>query len=108
MITINPPVYETSAILKVLLDCRPALRWLSQSEPTDRVPQRHKEHINQLERLAIVYKRNNRVLGVRRQRLKKLLARESNYLGVLYNIDDVLGKDGHAANQHDNHEEVQS
>lgn len=85
------PVYETSAILKVLLDCVPALRWLSRMESTDGIPPMFENQIKQLERLAIVYRRNNQVLGVRKQRLAKLLARESQNLHTPYSIEDLLG-----------------
>lgn len=79
-----------SGILRVLSECKSALRWLEQSAPIERVPQVHEDRIKCLERLGFVFRRDKRTVGLRKQRLKKVLERESKKLGFSFGIEDLI------------------
>lgn len=83
--------YLDSPILHVLRSHQTVLRWLSQQEPVDIVPDAYVEPLQSLEKLGVVYKRNNRTFGLRRQRLRQILDRESAHLSVPYTLGDLLG-----------------
>ncbi len=74
----------------VRIDCRLALRWLDESGPTQLLPQKFAEQVKALEKLGIVFRRNNKTLSLRRQRLKKVLDHESQKVNASYNFEDLL------------------
>ncbi len=83
--------YVDSPIIKVLSDCRGALKWLLENEPVRDVPANLLEQVKCLEKLGIAYRRNNRLFGLRRQRLKRLLEHESEFLSSEYTLHNLLG-----------------
>ncbi len=60
---------------KLLGVLEPTISWLNASGPIDvgQVPAGHVDAIKQLERIGIVYKRNNRCYELQKIRLKKLM-----------------------------------
>jgi hypothetical protein len=72
------PVSE-QPMRKLLGVLYPTISWLSEqgSVAISAVPTDHLEAIKQLERIGIVYKRNNRSYELQKIRLKKLLGNEN-------------------------------
>src|SRR5271163_201915 len=72
--SVNMPVSE-QPMRKLLGVLSPTIFWLSEqgSVAINAVPATHLEAIKQLERIGIVYKRNNRSYELQKIRLKKLL-----------------------------------
>lgn len=85
-------MYGENKIFGVIRDCHGALTWLHKEEGIEekQAPEQHKDNLKQLEKLGIVYKRNGRSLGIRWQRLRKLIERSSRGDGVPYEPEDVL------------------
>ncbi len=79
-----------SPILKVLSECRPALRWLTEVETSDEIPEEHLSQVKQLEKLGIVAKKNKSV-SLKMTRLKRVLDRESRNLRLEFTLGDLLG-----------------
>lgn len=79
-------------LLAVIQDCHEALEWLHGSEGTNlkEAPDEYVADLKQLDKLGIVYKRNNRSLGIRWQRLRKLAERGTPTGSIPYNTDDIL------------------
>src|ERR1700728_2966560 len=74
----NMPVSE-KPMRKLLGVLYPTISWLSEqgSVAISAVPSDHLDAINQLERIGIVYKRNNRSYELQKIRLKKLLGNDT-------------------------------
>ncbi len=81
-----------SKIFGVIRECHGALSWLRTEEGIEekRAPEEHRDYLKQLEKLGIVYKRNGRSLGIRWQRLRKLIERSQRGGSVPFEPDDVL------------------
>jgi len=60
---------------KLLGSLSPTIAWLDENGPVEVavVPEHHLDAIKQLERIGIVYKRNNRCYELQKIRLKKLM-----------------------------------
>lgn len=83
-------VFVDTPILKVLKDCRQALRWLNEKGPTQWLPGKYAAPVRCLENLGFVFRRNNKTFSLRRHRLRKVLEHESKKLTVPCRIDDLL------------------
>ncbi len=83
--------FGENKIFGVIRDCHSSLKWLSQEEGISEkeAPEEHKENLKQLEKLGIVYKRNGRSLGIRWQRLRRLVERSGSQ-GVPYEPADLV------------------
>lgn len=79
-----------SPILKILNACRPALRWLDEKGPTPDVPKKYADSIKMLEKLGFVFRRNNKTFSLRRHRLRKVLAHESQKSTKACKLEDLL------------------
>jgi len=79
-------------IFGVIRDCHESLSWLQASEGTDekKAPEEHRDNLKQLEKLGIVYKRNGRSLGIRWQRIRKLIERSAHGSAVPNNPQEML------------------
>ena len=84
--------YGDNKIFSVIRECHGALEWLSQEEGiSDKsAPDGYKEDLKQLEKLGIVYKRNGRSLGIRWQRLRRLMERGARGSEVPYEPAEIL------------------
>ena len=71
-------------VIDVLLTLAPTVRWLSDVEPINAadVPAEHIASVKQLENMGLVYRRNCRNCSLQRQRLVRMLKRESRYAGA--------------------------
>lgn len=92
----NIQFYNTP-ILKVLHDCIPVLSFLNKRGPTQIVPQKLEEQTKRLEKLGFIFKRNNKTYCLRKQRLVKVLERESNTLHTKYRFEDLLSPEATTA-----------
>ena len=63
----------------VIRDRGEFLLWLHEEEsPTFKeMPEKYKDDFKQLDKLGIVYKRNNREMGIRWQRIRRLIERDT-------------------------------
>lgn len=82
--------FSDSGILRVLSECKSTLRWLVEEQRAEVVPRMHEEKIKCLERLGIVFRRERRTIELRKQRLKRVLERESEKLGFSLSIEDLI------------------
>lgn len=71
-----------SPILDVLEDSLAALTWVNTADSGVSVPEAHTEKLKRLEKLGIIFKRNNTTFGLRKQRLRKLLEREAGKVSI--------------------------
>lgn len=64
-------------IFEVIRNNHAFLSWLNSEESPDikEMPEEYKADCKQLQNLGIVYKRNNRSLGIKWQRLRQLISR---------------------------------
>ena len=64
-------------IFEVIRNNHEFLSWLNNEESPDikEMPEEYKADCKQLQNLGIVYKRNNRSLGIKWQRLRQLISR---------------------------------
>lgn len=71
-----------SRIIDVLLLLAPTVSWLSEAEPVNffDIPEAHLGAMKRLEVLGLVYRRNARSCALQKQRLIKMLKRESRYV----------------------------
>ncbi|MBX9695562.1 MAG: hypothetical protein K2Z81_24475 [Cyanobacteria bacterium] len=85
-------MHGESKIFGVIRECHSALKWLQSEEGIEekQAPEEHRGNLKQLEKLGIVYKRNGRSLGIRWQRLRKLIERADRHGSVPFEPDDVL------------------
>lgn len=88
-----PELSCDSHILMILKDHRNTLKWLDDAEPTADVPDVHKEPVKVLEKLGFVVRRNNRTFSLGRQRIKRVLARESHYLSFQFTFEDLIRRE---------------
>ena len=81
---------QTSKLFDVITDCHEFLSWLHDREGISikEMPEEYKDECKQLQKLGIVYKRNNRNLGIKWQRLRKLIARRG--AEVPYEREEML------------------
>lgn len=72
-------VFKDYSMLKVLLDLAPTVVWLEELGAINfsKVPEAHIVPLKKLEALGIVYRRNARTCELQRQRLVKILNRET-------------------------------
>jgi len=72
---------NSDKILDVLLQLAPTINWLFDSEPicAALVPPEHLGRMKQLENLGLAHRRNARNYELQRERLIKMLKRESQY-----------------------------
>ncbi len=80
----------TNKIFDVIRNCHVFLTWLHGEDGVaiKEMPTEYKDDCKKLQDLGIVYKRNNRTLGIRWQRLRKLI--ERNGTDIPYNSDELL------------------
>lgn len=80
----------TNKIFNVIHGCRVFLKWLHREDVVEikQMPEEYKTDCKKLLDLGIVYKRNNRTLGIRWQRLRRLV--ERNGESVPYDADELL------------------
>ncbi|MBA3992655.1 MAG: hypothetical protein C0469_03950 [Cyanobacteria bacterium DS2.3.42] len=71
----------TNDILDVLLKLAPLVNLLAKLEPISAsdLPQEHHGDLKQLENLGIVYRRNSRNCALQKQRLIKIIRRETQF-----------------------------
>ncbi|HMP53567.1 MAG TPA: hypothetical protein PKD05_18605 [Candidatus Melainabacteria bacterium] len=77
----------------VISESHEFLSWLHNEEDPaiKEMPEEFKESFKQLDKLGIVYKRNNRSLGIRWQRLRKLIERDNTTGAALpYEPEELL------------------
>jgi hypothetical protein len=82
-------LFPDNKFLDLLRDCDNTLTWLSATEPVsvEEIPIQHAENVKSLEKVGVIYKRNNRYINLRRQRLKKIA---EQIIGII-NSNPVLG-----------------
>ncbi|MBZ0184825.1 MAG: hypothetical protein K8F91_01145, partial [Candidatus Obscuribacterales bacterium] len=68
------------------------LDWVhgEESAQIKQAPEEFKDDLKRLDKLGIVYKRNNRSLGIRWQRLRKIVERNNHGMSVPFEHDRVL------------------
>ena len=73
---------QKKSIFDVMTECSEFLSWLHVKEGISikQMPERFKDECKQLSKLGIVYRRNNRSLGIKWQRIRRLLARRGTVL----------------------------
>ena len=66
-------------LLDVIRESHRFLLWIHEKEDPEikALPEEFKDDFKQLDKLGIVYKRNNRSLGIRWQRLRRLIERNT-------------------------------
>ncbi|MGE0262069.1 MAG: hypothetical protein AB7V06_05210 [Candidatus Obscuribacterales bacterium] len=71
----------------VIRECYPVLSWVHLEDGAEikHAPDEFKDDIKRLDKLGIVYKRNNRSLGIRWQRLRKIV--ERNNTGIIVPLE---------------------
>ena len=81
---------STNKIFNVIQDCGDFLSWLHDKEGIyiKEMPDEFKDDCKQLQKLGIVYKRNNRNLGIKWIRLRRLLERSG--ASVPSSRDDII------------------
>lgn len=84
--------FGENKIFSVIRDCHSSLKWLSEEEGISdkEAPEEHRENLKQLEKLGIVYRRNGRSLGIRWQRLRRLVEKSARGQGVPYEPADIV------------------
>lgn len=76
----------------VICECYQVLNWVNAEESVQiqQAPEEFKDDLKRLDKLGIVYKRNNRSLGISWQRLRKIVERNNHGMSVPYEHDLVL------------------
>ena len=84
--------YAETPLIQTLIKCKSTIRWLSEAGPVNLqdIPREHEQKIQELDKLAIVFKRNNRTVELRRQRLRRVLEQESHGLTHRYRMSEFV------------------
>ena len=81
---------STNKIFGSIRECSDFLSWLHEREGVyiKEMPEKFKPECKQLQKLGIVYKRNNRNLGIKWIRLRRLMERSGRKVPI--NRDDLI------------------